>query len=168
MKVKIFNVSNGSKVMVMETEEFVEFYLQINSSDWHFCVGCKADFDNVDEAFAESVADQYYGICDEDEKVLEAHHTETLAEEEVKSEDKEETKPVEFRQELVQLMVQSLTANLELCAGKTGDKKEFGPKYGYCLMLMDKLEKAYQKNNIEELDKLFGMCRKVLLENDII
>ena len=161
MKVKIFNVSNGSKVMVMETEEFVEFYLQINSSDWHFCVGCKADFDNVDEAEAESVANQYYGICDEDEKVLEAHHTEIMDE----LMDNGETKPVEFRQELVQLMVQSLTTNLELCASKA-DK--FGSTYRYCLMLMDKLEQAYQKNDIEELDKLFGMCRKVLLENHII
>lgn len=163
MKVKIFNVSNGSKVMVMETEEFVEFYLQINSSDWHFCVGCKADFDNVDEAFAESVADEYFDSCDEDEKVLEAYHDEILSEDE--SEDNQESKPVEFRQELVQLMVQSLTANLELCASK---HEWSGPKYRYCLMLMDKLEKAYQKNDIEELDKLFGMCRKVLLENDII
>lgn len=160
MKVKIFNVSNGSKVMVMETEEFVEYYLQINSSGWHFCVGCKDDFDNVDEAEAESVADQYFELCDEDEKVLEAYHDEILSEDE--SEDNQESKPVEFRQELVQLMVQSLTTNLELCACTKEETKK------YCEMLMDKLEQAYQKNDIEELDKLFGMCRKVLLENDII
>ena len=158
MKTKIFSVNNGAKVMVMETEEFVEYYLQINSSNWHFCNGCKENFDEVGQADAENIANQYFELVDEDEKVLEKHAEETIA----SSEANEEAKPVEFRKELVQLMVQSLTTNLELCVCENKDTKQ------YCEKLMDKLFEAYKKSNIDELDKLFGCCRKVLLEHNII
>lgn len=158
MTTKIFSAKNGAKVMVMESEEFVEYYLQINSSNWHFCYGSKENFDEVGQADAENIADQYFNLVDEDEKVLEKHAEETIA----GSEANEEAKPVEFRKELVQLMVQSLTTNLELCACENKDSKV------YCEMLMDKLFEAYKKNDIDELDKLFGCCRKVLLEDNII
>lgn len=71
-------------------------------------------------------------------------------------------KTIEFRKELVQLMVSSLITNLELCASIHQESKS------YCEKLMDKLESAYEAENIDELDKLFGMCRKVLMEREII
>lgn len=73
---------------------------------------------------------------------------------------KQET--IEFRKELVDLMVSSLVTNLELCACTQKDTKK------YCESLMSAIEKAHKEENIGELDKLFGMCRKVLLENNII
>lgn len=78
MKVKVFDMPCGIKVMVLDTEEFVEYYLQINSSDWHFCCGCKEDFDKVTKEDAELILDQYYEYVDEDEKVLEKHADQTL------------------------------------------------------------------------------------------
>lgn len=153
MKTKIFNVRYGAKVMVMETEEFVEYYLQINSSNWHFCVGCKENFDEVGQADAENIVDQYFKLVDEDEKVLEKYS-------EVETND--ETKPVEFRKELVDLMVASLITNLELCVCEHKDSKK------YCELLMEKLEEARKAENLDELDKLFGCCRKTLLEHNII
>ena len=74
----------------------------------------------------------------------------------------ENMKAIEFRKELVQLMVSSLITNLELCASIHQESKS------YCEKLMDKLESAYEADNIDELDKLFGMCRKVLMEREII
>lgn len=74
----------------------------------------------------------------------------------------ENMKAIEFRKELVQLMVSSLITNLELCASIHQESKS------YCEKLMDKLESAYEAENIDELDKLFGMCRKVLMEREII
>ena len=158
MKTKIFNVRYGAKVMVMETEEFVEYYLQINSSNWHFCVGCKENFDEVGQADAENIVDQYFKLVNEDEKVLEKHSEETIA----SSEANEETKPVEFRKELVGLMVASLITNLELCVCEHKDSKK------YCELLMEKLEEARKAEDLDELDKLFGCCRKTLLEHNII
>ena len=158
MKTKIFSVNNDAKVMVMETEEFVEYYLQINSSNWHFCCGCQENFDEVGQADAENIVDQYFKLVDEDEKVLEKHAEETIA----GSEANEEAKPIEFRKELVWLMVRSVTTNLELCASVNKDTKQ------YCEMLMDKLEEAYDNDNINEVDKLLGMVQKLLLEEHII
>lgn len=80
MKSKIFKVQNSAKVLVIENDEFVEFYLQINSSDWHFCYGTKENFDNVSIEDAESIADEYYELCEEEEQVLE-EHSETIIEE---------------------------------------------------------------------------------------
>lgn len=71
-------------------------------------------------------------------------------------------KEIKFRKELVWLMYESLTTNLELCATLHKDKKD------YCESLMDELDEAYDAENIDKLDKLFGMCSKVLLENNII
>ena len=158
MTAKIFSAKNGAKVMVMESEEFVEYYLQINSSNWHFCVGSKENFDEVGQADAENIADQYFNLVDENEKVLEKHSEEAIA----GSEANEEAKPVEFRKELVWLMVRSVTTNLELCACENKDSNQ------YCEMLMDKLDEAYNNDDIEEVDKLLGMIQKVLLENNII
>lgn len=78
MKYKIFNMRYGAKVMVMDTEEFVEYYLQINSSDWHFCCGTKENFDNVSIEDAECIAEQYYDYCDDEEQVLLKHATDDL------------------------------------------------------------------------------------------
>lgn len=71
-------------------------------------------------------------------------------------------KIIEFRPQLVELMVDSLTTNLELCACYHKDSK------GYCEFLMDELKKAYKAKDMDELDKIFGMCRKTLLETNII
>ena len=71
-------------------------------------------------------------------------------------------KSFEFRTELVELLVNSLVTNLELCASVHKDSKD------YCEWLMDKLESAYESENIDELDKLFGMCNKVLTMRNII
>ena len=71
MKCKIFDCSYGAKVLVIETKEFVEYYIQINSSDWKFCVGCAENFDDVSQVDAELVAEQYYKYCDEEEQVIE-------------------------------------------------------------------------------------------------
>ena len=71
-------------------------------------------------------------------------------------------KEIKFRKELVWLMYESLTTNLELCATVHEESKD------YCEWLMDELDKAYNAEDIDKLDKLFGMCRKVLLENNII
>lgn len=92
-------------------------------------------------------------LFNEDEKVLEKHS-------EVETND--ETKPVEFRKELVDLMVASLITNLELCVCEHKDSKK------YCELLMEKLEEARKAENLDELDKLFGCCRKTLLEHNII
>ena len=73
MKCKIFKVQNSAKVLVIENVEFVEYYLQINSSDWFFCVGCKDNFDDITQEDAESIADEYYELCEEEEQVLEEH-----------------------------------------------------------------------------------------------
>lgn len=71
-------------------------------------------------------------------------------------------KTFEFRKELVSLMVDSLTTNLELCACTHKQTKK------YCESLMDALEKAHKAEDIDELDKLFVMCRKQLLTYNII
>lgn len=71
-------------------------------------------------------------------------------------------KKIEFRKELVSLMVDSLTTNLELCACTHKESKK------YCESLMNALEEAYNADDMDKLDKLFGMCRKTLLENNII
>ena len=78
MKAKVFEMPGKAKVMVIDNEEFVEYYLQINSSNWSFCVGCKEDFDKVTEEDAKMIWDEYYDYVDEDEKVLEKHAEETL------------------------------------------------------------------------------------------
>ena len=74
MRYKIFETSNGAKVMVMETNEFtnefVEYYLQIHSSNWHFCVGCQENFDEVGQADADSIAEQYYDNVNDDERLV--------------------------------------------------------------------------------------------------
>lgn len=69
---------------------------------------------------------------------------------------------MEFRKELVDLMVSSLITNLELCACTHKDTKK------YCESLMDALKTAHNDDDIDKLDKLFGMCRKILLTNNII
>lgn len=71
-------------------------------------------------------------------------------------------KTIEFRKELVCLMVDSLTTNLELCVCTHKDTKK------YCENLMKALADAYKADDMSKLDMLFGMCRKVLLENNII
>lgn len=71
-------------------------------------------------------------------------------------------KTIEFREELVALMVDSLTTNLELCACTHEESKK------YCESLMNALDEAFKAEDMDKLDKLFGMCRKTLLENDII
>ena len=79
MRYKIFETSNGAKVMVMETNEnTVEFYMQINSSSWDFCVGYGNNFDEVDQSDADNIARQYYDIVVDDEKVLEEHFNEVM------------------------------------------------------------------------------------------
>ena len=74
MRYKIFETSNGVKVMVMETDEFnsgfVRYYMQIQSSDWHFCVGCQENFDEVGQADADSIAEQYYDYVNDDERLV--------------------------------------------------------------------------------------------------
>lgn len=77
MKCKIFEVLTG-KVLAMEAKEFVEYYLQINSSDWHFCVGCKEDFDKVSEDDAENIWAEYHQIVEEQENVLEKYCEENV------------------------------------------------------------------------------------------
>lgn len=77
MKCKIFEVLTG-KVLVMEAKEFVEYYLQINSSDWHFCVGCNEDFDEVSEDDAENIWAEYHQIVEEQENVLEKYCEENV------------------------------------------------------------------------------------------
>lgn len=70
MSTKIFETSNGAKVMVMETEALVEYYLRINSSDWHFCCGCQENFDEVEQDDAECIAGEYYDIVNDDERLV--------------------------------------------------------------------------------------------------
>lgn len=158
MNTKIFKMPDDSKVMVMETEEFVEYYLQISSSDWHFCVGCKENFDDVTETDAMCIWDEYRDLVNEDEEALETFHDGGF--EYKLTED--EPKPAIFRKELIWLMVRSVTTNLELCVCTYKETKQF------CEMLMDKLNEAYKKNDIDEVDKLLGMAQKVLLEHNII
>lgn len=70
MKCKIFEVPTG-KVLVMEAKENVEFYLQINSSDWYFCVGYKEDFDKVTEDNAMCIWDEYRDSVIQTEELIE-------------------------------------------------------------------------------------------------
>lgn len=72
MNYKVFELSNGAKVMVTETNELVNvrYYMQINSSDWHFCVGCQEKFDDVTEDMAESIMEEYFDYVDNDERLL--------------------------------------------------------------------------------------------------
>ena len=69
MNYKVFKFSKA-KVMVMETKKFVEYYMQINSSNWHFCVGCQENFDDVTEDMAESIMKEYFDYVDNDERLL--------------------------------------------------------------------------------------------------
>ena len=82
MRYKIFefNVdgSNAVRIMAMETKEFVEYYMQINSSDWHFCNGCKDDFDALTIDDAMTIYDYYNSQVKEDEAVLEEHANKSL------------------------------------------------------------------------------------------
>lgn len=72
MNYKIFELSNGAKVMVTETNELVNvrYYMQINTSNWHFCVGCQENFDDVTEDMAESIMEEYFDYVDNDERLL--------------------------------------------------------------------------------------------------
>lgn len=82
MRYKIFefNVdgSNAVRIMAMETKEFVEYYMQINSSNWHFCHGSKDDFDALTIDDAMTVYDFYNSQVKEDEAVLEEHANKSL------------------------------------------------------------------------------------------
>lgn len=72
MNYKVFELSNGAKVMVTETNELVNvsYYMQINSSNWHFCCGCQENFDDVTEDMAESIMEEYFDYVDNDERLL--------------------------------------------------------------------------------------------------
>ena len=128
------------------------------------------DYENPSEFVAECIIEEalnkielekeFNEVADQLQVKLEKAAEEKIAA--METQDTNETKPVEFRKELVQLMVQSLTTNLELCVCENKDSKV------YCELLMDKLFEAYKKSDIDELDKLFGCCRKVLLEHNII
>lgn len=69
MKYKIFEMPTG-KVLAMETKEFVEYYLQVNTSDWNFCCGCIENIDNITEEDAKYILEHYWDIVVEQESVL--------------------------------------------------------------------------------------------------
>ena len=70
MNTKIFKMVGNSKVMVMDNEEFVEYYLQINSSNWYFCVGSKENFDDITEEDAKLIWNEYWDSVNDQEKVV--------------------------------------------------------------------------------------------------
>ena len=156
MKVKKFETVYGVVLIVMEEDGMLSFYGKHSSSNLLFLVGYRGSIEEVDNDVAATIAAQYESTISEEEEAIEEN---TAA---IETQDTNETKPIEFRKELVQLMVQSLTTNLELCVCENKDSKV------YCERLMDKLFEAYKKSDIDELDKLFGCCRKVLLEDNII
>lgn len=69
MNTKIFKMAGNSKVMVMDNEEFVEYYIQINSSNWYFCVGCKESFDDITEEDAKLIWFEYWDFVHDQEEV---------------------------------------------------------------------------------------------------
>ena len=158
MKVKNFETVYGVVLVVMEEDGMLSFYGKHSSSNLLFLVGYSGSIEEVDNDVAATIAAQYESLISEEEEAIDEALEETIA----SSEANEETKPVEFRKELVWLMVRSVTTNLELCACTNKDTKQ------YCEMLMDKLDEAYNNDDIEEVDKLLGMIQKLLLENNII
>lgn len=72
MGIKKFKTSNGATVLVMNTEEFVEFYLRVNGSNWFFCVAYRENFNSIDRDNAESIAEEYYDTVVEKETYIEA------------------------------------------------------------------------------------------------
>jgi hypothetical protein len=78
MKVKVFKLRFGN-VMVLDTEKYVEYYMQVNSSDWTFCYGCKEDFDNITKEDVEVIFDEYYDSVDKSEEVLMEYYNTELS-----------------------------------------------------------------------------------------
>ena len=64
----------GCKVLLLVCDGFTNYYMQVNSSDWFFCVGDKTPFDEVTREYVESIMDEYYPLIVDDEQALEKKH----------------------------------------------------------------------------------------------
>lgn len=69
----------GIRVLLLVSDGYTNYYMQVNnmqvnSSDWFFCVGDKTPFDEVTREYVEYIMDEFYPLIVDDEQALEKKH----------------------------------------------------------------------------------------------